>query len=129
MKHNKISLLALIICIATTSGCASYRTSSNIKTEPTSVVDTATNVIITEGDFPDKKYEVIGPIKVSIKKLTAFHKDPTKEQANEKLIEKARSIGANAVINVNYKSGIGLTTWGYMDAKGTGVKVVEQELD
>ena len=77
-----------------------------------------------EGD-PDKKYKEIGLIEVSVKKLTVFHKDPTKEQANEALIEKARIIGADAVIKVTYESGIGFTTWGYIDAKGIGVKLGE----
>lgn len=122
MKLNKIGLIILVICIATTSGCATYRTSSNIKSEPESVVDKTAHVIITEGDLPGQKYKEIGPIEVSVKKLTVFNKDPTKEQVNEALIEKARLIGANAVINVTYKSGIGFTTWGFMDAKGTGVK-------
>jgi len=125
MKLNKIGLLALVIGIATTSGCATYRTSSNIKLEPASTVDTTSHVIITEGDIPDRKYREIGPIEVSVKKLTAFHKNPTKEQANTALIEKARVIGANAVIKVTYKSGVGFTTWGYMDAQGTGVKIAE----
>jgi len=125
MKLNKIGLIVLVIGIATTSGCATYRTSSNIKSEPVSAVDTTTHVIISEGDLPDRKYKEIGPIEVSVKKLTVFHKGPTKEQANEALIEKARVIGANAVIHVTYKSGVGLTTWGYMDAKGTGVKIAE----
>ena len=48
-----------------------------------------------------------------------------KEQANEALIEKARIIGADAVIKVTYESGIGFTTWGYIDAKGVGVKFSE----
>jgi hypothetical protein len=26
------------------------------------------------------------------------------------------------VIHVKYESGVGLTTWGYMDAKGTAVR-------
>lgn len=125
MKLNIIGLLVLVIGIATTSGCATYRTSSNIKSEPASAVDTAAHVIISEGDFPDRKYKEIGPIEVSVKKLTVFHKDPTKEQANEALVEKARLIGANGVINVTYKSGVGFTTWGYMDAKGTGIKFAE----
>ena len=125
MKLKKIGLLVLVIGIATTSGCATYRTDSNIKSEPASAIDTATHVIISEGDLPDRKYKVIGPIEVSVKKLTVFHKDPTKEQANEALIEKARVIGANAVINITYKSGVGFATWGYMDAKGTGVKITE----
>ncbi|MDX1771368.1 MAG: heavy metal-binding domain-containing protein [Planococcaceae bacterium] len=125
MKLNKIGILALVIGISTISGCSTYRTSSNIQSQPASVIDKTSRVIISEGDIKDQEYEEIGPIEVSVKKLTVFHKDPTKEQANEALIEKARMIGANAVVNVSYKSGIGLTTWGYMDAKGTGVKVVE----
>lgn len=61
-----------------------------------------------------------------MKKLTLFHKDPTKEQANEDLIEKARLLSADAVINVTYKSGVGFTTWGYINAKGTAVKFDER---
>ena len=125
MKLNKIGFLALAIGLSTISGCSTYRTSSNIQSQQASVINKTSKVIISEGDIKDQKYEEIGPIEVSVKKLTVFHKDPTKEQANEALIEKARMIGANAVVNVSYKSGIGLTTWGYMDAKGTGVKIVE----
>lgn len=125
MKFNRVGLLVLVVGIATTSGCATYRTSSNINSEPTSAVDTITQVIITEGDLPDKKYEEIGPIAVSIIRPTVLHAVPTKEQANELLVEKARMIGANAVINVTYKTGNGLLTWGYKDAKGTGVKITE----
>jgi len=34
-------------------------------------------------------------------------------------------MGADAVINVTYASGVGFTTWGYMDAKGVAVKLQE----
>jgi len=77
---------------------------------------------ISQDALPQRKYQVLGPIEVSIKKLTVFHSDPTKEMADEALSEKAKVIGADGVINVTYKSGIGLTTWGYLDAHGTGVK-------
>jgi hypothetical protein len=133
MKLKKIGLLVVVISFVTTSGCASYRTSSNIKSEPTSAVKSeptsavSSNIraIISEGSLPDRKYKEIGPIEVSVKKLTLFHKDPTKEQANEALIEKARAIGADAVINVTYEDGVGPFTWGYIDAKGIGVKFTE----
>ena len=125
MDISKARLLVLAIGIATTSGCATYRTSSNIQIDPAQSVDRNSHVVISEGDLPDKTYREIGPIEVSVKKLTAFHKDPTKEQANEALIERARVIGANAVINVTYKSGVGFSTWGYMDAKGLGVKIAK----
>jgi len=124
LKLNKISLIAAIIAATALSGCATYRTDSNITSETTSSVNSKASVLILES-VPEKKYKEIGPVEVSVKKLTVFHKDPTKEQANEALIEKARIIGADAVIKVTYESGIGFTTWGYIDAKGTGVKFGE----
>lgn len=121
LQSKKVYLLAAIVAAATLPGCASYRTDSNITSVPTSALSSNANVPILEG-VPDKKYKELGPVEVSIKKLTAFHKDPTREQANEALVEKARIIGADAVIKVTYDHGIGFTTWGYIDAKGTGVK-------
>ena len=117
------STLATVVVI--TSGCASYRVSSNVDTLPAPTATSATSVLITETGLSDRKFKVLGPIDVSVKKLTVFHKDPTKEQANEALVEKARLLGADAVINVTYASGIGFTTWGYIDAKGTAVKLTE----
>ena len=55
---------------------------------------------------------------LSIKKLTAVHDDPTKEQANAELKKRASAIGCDAVVNVAYKAGVGFTTWGYLDAQG-----------
>ena len=125
MKIQKSGLLAVMAVVAVTSGCASYRTSSNISSESVPAPSANTRVLISEDSLPNRKYKEIAPIEVSVKKATIFHKDPTKEQANEALTEKARAIGADAVINVTYQNGVGFTTWGYMDAKGTGVKLAE----
>ena len=119
-RYLTIAVVALALC-----GCASYRTESNITSDIVSKPYTARSVLISEGPISDRKYKSLGPIEVSVKKLTVFHKDPTKEQANAALIEKAQAIGADAVINVTYDSGIGFTTWGYIDAKGEGVKFTE----
>lgn len=124
LHPKSFSLIAAIIAATALPGCATYRTDSNISSGPISSANANASVLILEG-VPDKKYKELGPIEVSVKKLTIFHKDPTKEQANSALIEKARIIGADAVIKVTYESGIGLTTWGYIDAKGTGVKFGE----
>ncbi len=125
MSITKMSLLATVIVASVTSGCASYRVDSNITSEPTPALSSSVKVLISEDSLPNRKYKELGPIEVSVKKLTVFHPNPTKERANEALIEKARAIGADAVINVTYKSGVGFTTWGYIDAKGTGVKLAE----
>ena len=120
---KKIHLVVVLLATVLASGCATYRTSSNITSSANPVISGNTKVLISEDSLPNRKYKVIGPIEVSVKKRSALDKDPTKEQANEVLIEKARTIGADAVINVKYESGIGWMTWGYMDAKGTGVKL------
>jgi hypothetical protein len=125
MKLQNSGLLAVVAMVAITSGCASYRTSSNITSESPPVLNANTKVLIAEDSLPGRKYKAIGPIEVSVKKATIFHQDPTKAQANEALIETARVIGADAVINVTYQSGIGMMTWGYMDATGTGVKLAD----
>jgi putative heavy-metal-binding protein len=125
MSIIRTSLLAAVIAASVTSGCASYRVDSNIPAEATPALSSSAKVLISEGSLPNRKYKELGPIEVSVKKLTALHPNPTKERANQALIEKARAIGADAVINVTYKSGVGFTTWGYMDAKGTGVKLAE----
>lgn len=112
------------IAVAATSGCASYRVSSNVESPPAQPASPSARILLAEDSLPGRKYTEIGPIDVSVRKLTLFHKDPTKEQANEALIEKARVLGATAVINIKYTSGIGFTTWGYIDAKGTAVKLI-----
>jgi hypothetical protein len=125
--------LSAAVALVFLSGCASYRVSSNVESPgparsspsgtPTQAsAATANKVLLSESDILDRQYKKLGPIEVSVKKLTVFHKNPTKELANEALIERARVLGADAVINIKYKSGVGLTTWGYIDANGVAVK-------
>ncbi|MBK8766287.1 MAG: heavy metal-binding domain-containing protein [Burkholderiaceae bacterium] len=125
-SRSMLVLAALIL--AGLSGCAAYRVSSNVDPAPGAApsgtaAQTTGAVVLAEDSLPGRRYTEIGPIEVSVKKLTVFHKDPTREQANEALIEKARGMGADAVIRVKYTSGIGFTTWGYIDAKGTAVRL------
>lgn len=125
-KKKSVSIFSVLVIAATLSGCAAYRTSSSISAEhPEASLPVSTNVLIRESGLPGNQYKKIGEIDVSVKKLTIFHADPTKEQANEVLRETARSIGADAVINVKYDSGMGLFAWGYMDAEGLCVKLLE----
>ncbi|RAU17207.1 hypothetical protein DN062_13625 [Nitrincola tibetensis] len=119
-------VLVTVLSVVTLSGCASYRVDSNIKSVQPVAVSAKENIIITEKTLPAGTFTLIGPIDVSVKKLTVFHKDPTREQANEALRERAISIGADAVMQVRYTSGIGMTTWGYLDAEGKAVKLLNK---
>lgn len=124
----QIKPFVLIVALSamTLSGCTSYRVSSNVQGAQPVAVSAKENVIITEKTLPAGTFTLIGPLDVSVKKLTLFHKDPTREQADEALREKAIGMGADAVMEVRYSSGIGMTTWGYMDAEGKAVKLNTQ---
>lgn len=125
MNHGKLPVLGIALVAVLASGCAAYRTTSNIPAEAAPRLTQTTEVIISEDLLPDRRYEELGRIEVSVKKLTLFHRNPTRAQANQALAEKARIMGADAVIDVRYRSGIGFTTWGYMDARGIGVKLTD----
>ena len=107
------------------SGCASYRTDSNMSFDSINVGKRPNKVIITTAGFPDKKFKELGAVEAEVKKLTLFHSDPTKEQVDIVLEKNAVAMGADAVINVVYKTGVGMTTWGYIEAKGMGIKFTE----
>ena len=111
----------LIICLIISpvfSGCASYRASSNVETSNFTASSLQSVGIFEAGNKPNDKYTTSQLIKVSVKKLTVFHDDPTKEQANAELQKRAGALDCDAVVNVAYKTGIGFTTWGYIDAQG-----------
>jgi hypothetical protein len=119
-----LRLTAALLVAVLGTGCAAYRTDSNIRQDSAApALNANTSVLIAEDSLPGRKYKALGLVEVSVKKLTVFHADPTRKQANDALSERARLIGADAVINVTYKSGIGWMTWGYIDASGTGVKL------
>jgi hypothetical protein len=94
----------------------------HVEAAPTPAARPDATILIVEGPLHGRRYQELGPIDVGVKKLTIFHADPTRAQADRALVERARIVGADAVINVTYESGVGLTTWGYMDARGTAVK-------
>ncbi len=118
---KKIINLAILATLGLgISGC-SYRNDSGINI-PENINSASSTVLITEDNLNAKNCKTIEQIDVSVKKLTVFHSDPTKEQVNYVLSEKAKLLNANAVRNVKYSSGVGFTTWGYMDAQGDASK-------
>ena len=123
--NNQLKKLVLVSIITVfASGCAtpSNRVSSSVYEAEIAVDAYTGEVTITEDVIEAGSYEVVGPLTVTLKKLTAFHPNPTKEQVDEALAEKARLLGADTVMGVKYKSGVGFLTWNYMKATGTAVK-------
>ena len=123
MLRRKKTLMLLLSIPILLPGCAAYRTSSNVDGSPSQLATPTRKPAIYEGATePGKKFRTTQRIEISIKKLTLFHSDPTKEQANAELEKRAIALDCDAVTNVQYQSGIGLTTWGYIDAQGNCAK-------
>ena len=125
----KLKLLLAIPVMAVLAGCGSYSTSS-VKPAtgsasaamPAGATKSAADVLLTEGDITDRPYTVLGDVSVTVRKVTIFDSDPTKEKVGEALKEKAASMGADAIVLARYGTvGIGLTSWGVMDGNGRAV--------
>ncbi len=76
----------------------------------------------------DFAYEPIRELEAKCEATTALAKAPTMEDVNFKLQELAASVGANAVVNVTYKSGMSLTSWKSMKATGLAVKRISDDM-
>ncbi len=82
--------------------------------------------MITERDVEGRKYESLGDISVTVNKTTVFHPDPTPEMVNQKLQEKAASLGADAVIFVRHGSGgVSFFSWGSLEGKGRAIRYID----
>ena len=69
------------------------------------------------------KFTVVGPVKATVGKVTAFHPTPTVAQAEQKLRIEAAELGANAVINASVSDvTLCALSWGCRNATGTAVK-------
>jgi hypothetical protein len=78
------------------------------------------DVEIHVGDI-DREYRVVGNVKATERAPTIFNNAPNVDGVHAKLREQAAGQGANAVINVTYRRGVGLISWKELTAKGTAV--------
>jgi hypothetical protein len=81
---------------------------------------------VHEGE-PGGPYRVVGEIKAKVGAATVFSKTPTLEDVNFKLREQAAKLGANAVVQVQYKRGVIATSWKGMTATGVAVVMESDE--
>ena len=117
---NKLYVILLILVLFGLSGCSSYRSHSGLTVPEQKNIQP--NILVTQKSLNNKDCETIQFVNASVKKLTLFHDDPTKNQVDYILAKKGQYLGANAIRNVIYTFGTGFTTWGYIDAKGEASK-------
>lgn len=73
---------------------------------------------------PDFRYKALRRLEVKCEASNALMPAPTVEEANGRLRALAAKIGANAIIEAQYNSGVSLTSWKSM--KATGVAVIRE---
>jgi len=117
------SILLTLIFISISTGCTPYIITMDMK----AVHRSNAPVIITEGAITNKKYTKLAILEISVEKTHKIYADPPKTLVNNLLIEKARILKADAVINVKYEQGMSWSTYGYLNAKGLAIKFTKQE--
>jgi hypothetical protein len=73
---------------------------------------------------PTFGYSPLRRLEAKVEATTVFQSAPTVDEANSRLRAMAAKLGANAVINVRYDSGVSMTSWRSM--KATGLAVVRE---
>jgi hypothetical protein len=85
-------------------------------------------VPVVAGDITDRPYRVIAEIKTNVRKWTIFEKDPSEQHVNKELWERARKLGADAVVNARYGDTLyGGLTWGRRHASGQAIKFLSDD--
>lgn len=80
-------------------------------------------VPVVAGDINDRPYRVIANIETNVRKMTVFEKDPSEARVYRELWERARKLGADAVVNAKYGETLfGGWTWGRRHATGQAIK-------
>ena len=124
------SLLGVLVLFGV-SGCATW-SSSSVDTSAAASSSEAVQptrydkMLMTEGDYPDRKYVSLGDVTVNVNKTTVFHAAPTRDMVNQKLKEEAAKLGADAVVLVRYGSvGVSALSYGSLEGKGRAIKFVK----
>lgn len=88
----------------------------------------AMSVPVISGDINDRPYRVVGNIEAKVRKVTVFEKDPSEAKVYRELWERARKLGADAVVNAKYSETLyGGWTWGRRHASGQAIKFLTDE--
>lgn len=87
------------------------------------VINEAVGVPVFPHGFPDRPYEVLGQIKAGVRKANMFAPEPSQAKIYKELWERARRLGADAVIDARYGDPRATAiSDGQTDATGTAIR-------
>ncbi|EQB30366.1 hypothetical protein [Sphingobium ummariense] len=79
-------------------------------------------------DITDRPYKVLGEVKAGVRKATVFSKSPSQEKIYKELWERARKLGADAVVKAQYGDAhVTAFSWGKANATGVAVKFLSAD--
>jgi hypothetical protein len=110
-------IVAALVCLSTAEA-----TGQTIVAAPphTSNFD---GFIVTEGDISDRPYTELGPVTAKAGKFSWVSRNPDRGDIDMKLRNKARQMGADAVVRVRYTpTGASLTSWGGIKGEGVAIR-------
>jgi uncharacterized protein YbjQ (UPF0145 family) len=104
-------------------GIAAGAAAKDKPARPVVVVNEAVGVPVFAGDITDRPYTVVGEVKAGVRKATIFSKKASEAKIYRELWERARKLGADAVINAGYGNAhVTAVSWGKTNATGTAIK-------
>lgn len=92
----------------------------------TPAVNPDVGVPVFPHDITDRRYEIVGDIHANIRKATIFSREASQKKIYRELWERARKLGADAVVNARYGDArVTALSWGATEATGTAVRFVD----
>lgn len=117
-----MTFVRMALCAALL-GCAGGAAAQEAKAP---LVNPEAGVPVFAGDITDRPYQVIGEVKAGVRKATVFSKASSEAKIYRELWERAKKMGADAVINAKYgEAHVTAISWGKTNATGTAVKFTD----
>ncbi|WP_010542784.1 hypothetical protein [Sphingomonas elodea] len=92
------------------------------------VVNPEVGVPVFAEDITDRPYVVLGEVKAGVRKATVFSNAPSQRKIYAELWERARKLGADAVIKASYgKAHITAFSWGKANATGVAIRFLPRD--
>jgi len=108
--------------IITPAGATTGSTTFNVDNLTPEQLERAKGIEILEGR-PERTFDVLAEISVTVSKNTAFDPTPTRAKAANQLRLEAVKLGADAVMEVVYDGPkVTLMSWGAIEANGKAIK-------
>lgn len=123
MLHKRLLIIAAVV--AANAAAASYgQDATTASPAPTTYAELIRQQPpVTDADVTDRPYRIVGEVRAEVRKATIFSHSPSREHVFRELWERARRLGADAVVNARSGNArITAMSWGSRRSTGQAVK-------